>query len=323
MLQYTDAVSDPTPAISVSGLTKRYAGKPAPALRDVSFEVEPGIVLGLVGPNGAGKTTLLGCLLGLLFVDEGQIMLFGGKPGAPEVNRLVGYVPERLSFDRWMSGQAFVAYHHALSGRARATRQSDVDEAFDQVELEPSARRRRIATYSRGMLQRLALAQALIGKPRVLFLDEPTSGVDPTGVLLVRRLLAGLKRDGVTVLFNSHQLDQVERVSDRVLFLQKGLLEHVPAAGTAAPRTLALRWLVDGDASPGRALADAAGACGAEILEEDATTARIRVATDAAAAGLLRSLVENGVRVVEAGPVEARLESLFHTGESSTEEKIA
>jgi ABC-2 type transport system ATP-binding protein len=228
VLRYTDSVQSPAPAIVVSGLTKRYAGKPVPALRDVSFEVESGVVLGLVGPNGAGKTTLLGCLLGLLFPDEGRIRILGGQPGTPEVNRLVGYVPERLSFDRWMTGRAFVAYHHALAGRPPATRQPDVAETFDRVELEPSARRRRISTYSRGMLQRLALAQALVGKPRLLFLDEPTSGVDPHGVLLVRRLLAGLKADGVTILFNSHQLDQVERVSDRVLFLREGRLADVP-----------------------------------------------------------------------------------------------
>jgi ABC-2 type transport system ATP-binding protein len=322
VLQYTEAAGAFTPAIAVSGLTKRYAGKPAPALREVSFEAEPGIVLGLVGPNGAGKTTLLGCLLGLLFPDEGRIRILGGEPGTLEMKRLVGYVPERLAFDRWMSGNAFVSYHHGLSGRSRATRRTEVSEAFDLVELEPSARRRRIATYSRGMLQRLALAQALIGKPRMLFLDEPTSGVDPTGVLLVRRLLAGLKDDGVTVLFNSHQLDQVERVCDRVLFLQKGRLTDVPAAGVDSPRTLALRWLVGSDASAGPALADAAGASGAEILEEGATTARVRVATDDAAARLLQVLVENGVRVVEAGLVEARLESLFFASDSSSEEKI-
>ncbi len=210
------------------GLTKRYAGKPDPALRDVSFEVEPGIVLGLVGPNGAGKTTLLGCLIGLLFPDAGQIRILGGEPRTLEMKRLVGYVPERLAFDRWMSGEAFVTFHHSLSGRPRETRRTDVAEAFEHVELEPSARPRRIATYSRGMLQRLALAQALIGRPRVLFLDEPTSGVDPTGVLLVRRLLSGLKGQGVTILFNSHQLDQVERVSDRVLFLRDGRIADVP-----------------------------------------------------------------------------------------------
>ncbi len=312
MLRYTDSVPAPAPAITVAGLTKHYTGKPVPALRDVSFEVESGVVLGLVGPNGAGKTTLLGCLLGLLFPDEGRIRFLGGGPGTPEVNRLVGYVPERLSFDRWMTGQAFVAYHHALAGRPRATRQADVAGTFDRVELEPSARRRRIATYSRGMLQRLALAQALVGKPRLLFLDEPTSGVDPHGVLLVRRLLAGLKADGVTILFNSHQLDQVERVSDRVLFLREGQLADVPVLGADAPRTLALRWLADGGASLARQLAEAAAACDAEILEEATATARVRVPSDAAAARLVRALVAGGVPIVEAAPVEARLESLFH-----------
>ena len=323
MLRYTDPVAAPATAIAVSGLTKRYSAKPAPALRDVSFEVESGIVLGLVGPNGAGKTTLLGCLLGLLFPDEGSIRLFGGKPGTHEVNRLVGYVPERLSFDRWMTGQAFVAYHHALAGRPRATRRTDVGETFDRVELEPSARRRRVATYSRGMLQRLALSQALVGKPRLLFLDEPTSGVDPNGVLLVRRLLADLKSDGVTVLFNSHQLDQVERVSDRVLFLREGRLEDVPVSGADSPRTLALRWLADGETPPTRQLAEAAVSCGAEILEETPATARVRVSSDAAAARLVSALVAGGVRLVEAGPAEARLESLFHVNVASPGEGIA
>ena len=309
MLRYTDSVA--APAIAVSGLTKRYAGKTVPALRDVSFEIEPGIVLGLVGPNGAGKTTLLGCLLGLLFPDEGRIRIFDGAPGTLEVNRLVGYVPERLSFDRWMSGAAFVAYHHALAGRPRAARQADVAEAFDRVEVEPSARGRRVATYSRGMLQRLALAQALVGKPRLLFLDEPTSGVDPHGVLLVRRLLAGLKAGGVTILFNSHQLDQVERVSDRVLFLREGRLADVPASGEDAPRTLALRWVAD-RVPLTLQLVEAAASCGAEILEGGAGTAHVRVSSDAAAAQLVRALVARGVPIVEAAPVEARLESLFH-----------
>lgn len=313
----------PPSAVTVSGLTKRYAGKSVPALRDVSFQVESGVVLGLVGPNGAGKTTLLGCLLGLLFPDEGRIRILGGGPGTPEVNRLVGYVPERLSFDRWMTGQAFVAYHHALAGRSRAMRQTDVAETFDRVELEPSARRRRIATYSRGMLQRLALAQALVGKPRLLFLDEPTSGVDPHGVLLVRRLLAGLKADGVTILFNSHQLDQVERVSDRVLFLREGQLEDVPVLGADAPRTLALRWLTNGEASHARELAEAAAASGVEILEEAAQGARVRVPSDAAAATLVRVLVASGVPIVEAAPVEARLESLFHADGAPTAERVA
>ncbi len=314
MLRYTDSVG--VPAIAVSGLTKRYKDKPVPALRDVSFQVEPGIVLGLVGPNGAGKTTLLGCLLGLLFPDEGKIEIFGGAPGTPGVNRLVGYVPERLSFDRWMTGQAFVAYHHALAGRARATQRSDVAEAFDRVGLEPSARRRRVATYSRGTLQRLALSQALVGKPRILFLDEPTSGVDPSGVLLVRRLLADLKTDGVTVLFNSHQLDQVERVSDRVLFLREGRLEDVPVSSADSPRTLSLRWLADVDAGTDN-LGDAVAACDAEIIEEAATTARVRVPSDDAAARLVSALVAGGIRLVEAAPVEARLESLFRVSGAS------
>ena len=313
-----------SPAIAVSRLTKPYEGKPVSALRDVSFDVESGVVLGLVGPNGAGKTTLLGCLLGLLFPDEGRILrILGGRPGTPR-----GEPPCRLCsrapfLDRWMTGQAFVAYHHALAGRPRATRRADVAETFDCVELEPSARRRRIATYSRGMLQRLALAQALVGKPRLLFLDEPTSGVDPHGVLLVRRLLAVLKADGVTILFNSHQLDQVERVPDRVLFMREGRLADVPLSGADTPRTLALRsatrrgrltcapprrsgslmWCRDSRA--GRR--DGAGRCsirrrGSPVL------GRARHRWRPAGRGLA---------------VELRLESLFHGGGGPAGERVA
>ena len=310
MLRYTEASTGATPAIAVKGLTKRYAGKLAPALRDVSFEVEPGVVLGLVGPNGAGKTTLLGCLLGLLFPNEGTVRLLGSPPSAVEVKRAVGYVPERLSFDRWMTGRAFVEYHHALAGLPKAPRQSDVQEVFERVELEPSARNRRVATYSRGMLQRLGLAQALVGKPRLLFLDEPTSGVDPNGVLLVRRLLAGLKADRVTILFNSHQLDQVERVCDRVLFLDAGRISDVAARGPDLPRTLALRWLpMDGQAEP--LLADAASACSAEVLEAGSTSAHVRVASEDASARLVAGLVARGLRLVEVSAAETRLEALF------------
>src|SRR5206468_1715492 len=160
------------------------------------------------------------------------------------IRRVTGYLPERLNLDRWMTGRDFVAYHHALAGLADVRRVDDSNTAIARVGLDEQAAGRPIRKYSRGMLQRLGLAQALLGEPRYVFLDEPASGVDPAGVVLFRRLLLGLKSQRVTVVLNSHQLEQVERVCDRVAFVSHGRVEAIEtiAAGAAVTRVLRVRW---------------------------------------------------------------------------------
>jgi ABC-2 type transport system ATP-binding protein len=203
--------------IQVTHLTKTYMAAASPALVDVSLCISPGEVCGIIGPNGAGKTTLMGCILGFLFPDSGTITLDGLPPDDRSVRATTGYLPERLVMDRWMTGAGFLNYHHALAGLPKDSRKSDVSAALDGVGLGGEAATRTIGRFSRGMLQRLGLAQALLNKPQYLFLDEPTSGMDPSGAVLFRRLIDEQKLRGTTVLLNSHQLDQIERVcrSDR------------------------------------------------------------------------------------------------------------
>ena len=297
------------PGISVVGLHKSYDGR-TPLLRDVNLEIAAGETFGLVGPNGAGKTTLFGCLLGLLVPDAGRILIDGEPPDSLSARRKIGYVPERQTFDDWMTGGAFLAYHHGLARRPTEDRTQETRAAFDRVGLEPAAFDRRLRRYSRGMLQRIALAQALLGKPSYLFLDEPTSGVDPVGAQLVRRLLAELREEGVTIVVNSHQLAELELVCDRVAFVRAGAIDggqRVDEIGRGV-RAVTVRFLPrDGD----RARFDDAVSERVALVSFDGGTARLTVDGDDSCAALVDKLVGSGVRIVEVARTNGRLEHLF------------
>src|SRR5262245_17301080 len=203
------------PAIEVRGVVKSYRpliGRTKDALQGLDLEVREGEVLGLIGPNGAGKTTLMTCLLGLQRPSAGTIRVDGRLADDLAVRARTGYLPERLGFDRELSGREFLALHARLAGRPRGEVAEAIASAARSVQIEEEALRRRLKTYSRGMLQRIGLAQALLGEPTLVFLDEPTSGLDPAGVALVRETVLRLRQRGATVLLNSHQLPEVERV---------------------------------------------------------------------------------------------------------------
>src|SRR5262245_14956406 len=290
------------------------SAEPVRALSGVALEIQSGEVFGIIGPNGAGKTTLLGCLLGFLRPDTGTVTIDDRPPDDLEIRRVTGYLPERLVLDRWMTGRAFLSYHHALARLSDTTRASEVDAALDKVGLAADAGSRPIRKYSRGMLQRLGLAQALLGSPRYVFLDEPASGVDPAGVVLFRRLLNEVKGRGVTVVLNSHQLEQVERVCDRVAYVAGGKVEAVETleAGASLARVLRVRSLAGALERVGQeGLAAVARRAGAELAEVSPPQVRFAVADDAAAARLIAALVAASVPVVEAAPEESRLERLF------------
>ena len=305
--------------IVVEGVSKTYrrglTAERVRALADVSLTIAPGEAFGIIGPNGAGKTTFLGCLLGFLRPDGGRITIDGHAPDDLKVRTVTGYLPERLVLDRWMSGRDFLAYHHALARLPSATRTAEVEAALEGVGLAGEAAARAIRRYSRGMLQRLGLAQAMLGSPRYLFLDEPASGVDPAGVVLFRRLLAELKPHGVTVILNSHQLEQVERVSDRVAFVRAGKVEAIEtvAAGAEHARMLRVRSVagVLGATVTREGLVELAVAAGAVLRDLSPPEARFTVADDAGSARLLAVLIGAGVPVAEATPEESRLERLF------------
>jgi ABC-2 type transport system ATP-binding protein len=302
-------------ALVVEGLRKVFPPQRVPALDGISFEVSAGETLGVIGPNGAGKTTLMGCLLGLLRPDAGTIRFAEGPPDSLAVRAVTGYLPERLNFDRWMTGLEFVTYHHELALRPAADRLREVGEALERVGLQSSAWQTAIRSYSRGMLQRVGLAQAILGPPRYLLLDEPSSGVDPAGVLQIRQVLADLKRKGTTILLNSHQLDQVERLSDRVALVKRGRVEAVEDlhAAEAGERTLQIRWL-SAPAEPlerARAVAEAAGGS-LRALEGNGGT--FTAPSEPVVAALVRALVEAGFGVVGVAATESRLERHFLEG---------
>ncbi len=305
------------PAIEVEGLVKTFRGGRVRALDGVSLSLAAGEAVGIIGPNGAGKTTLFGCLLGLLRPDAGRITIDGLPPDDLAIRAVTGYLPERLVMDRWMNGLDFLAYHHALARLPSARRRAECATAFEQVGLDRDAGAKAIRSYSRGMLQRLGLAQALIAAPRLLFLDEPISGVDPGGVLLFRRLLAAERARGATLLVNSHQLDEVERLCDRVVFVERGRVTSMvtAAVGAGAVRRLRVRFAAAASV-PSGAIASAASAAGATVIDATPPVARLEVADDAGATRLLAALLAAGLPVIEAVAEEGRLERLFVAPES-------
>jgi ABC-2 type transport system ATP-binding protein len=310
------------PAIVIEDLVKSYRrglGERTVALAGVSLSIEPGETVGIIGPNGAGKTTLLGCLLGFLRPDSGRIQIDSRDVDDLAVRASTGYLPERLVLDRWMSGRGLLGYHHGLAGLPESTRATDCDALLDRVGLDREAAGRRVGRYSRGMLQRLALAQALIGEPRFLYLDEPISGVDPAGIVVFRDILTRLSASGATILINSHQLAEVERVCHRVVFVKAGRIEAMDTtrAGAAHARVLRVRLSTEQPTPPPERLADIAAGAGASYRGWSAPDARFGVADDNGATRLIAALVRASVAVIEVLPEEGRLERLFTEGAAS------
>ncbi len=214
-------------SIVIDGVSKTYRGSKAPALESATWSASAGQVLALIGPNGAGKTTMMGCLLGLLSPDTGSVRFDGLDPDDLRVKRQLGYLPERLTFSRWVTGLRFMRDQCALAGVPADQRVAQSEALLASVGLEKDRWGQAIKKYSYGMLRRLGLAQAMIGKPRYLLLDEPVSGLDPAGVATFRKLFLDVKAWGGTVIFTSHQLDQVVKVSDRILFIKGGHVQEI------------------------------------------------------------------------------------------------
>lgn len=306
-------VSD-IPAIQVVDLRKTYKGGDIQALKGVSFSISEGEIFGLIGPNGAGKTTIIGCLLGLLRPDSGTIGIFGRPPDLLSVRKMTGYVPERAEFEHWMTARQFLLYHHGLSGRSPGLAAIEIAEALEMVGLVTSAWDRRLKTYSRGMLQRLNLAQLIIGKPRLVLLDEPTLGLDPTGVTIVRNIISAMRDRGVTAIINSHHLDEIERLCDRVAFIRQGEIACIEntKSGAIQDYCLLIKWT--GNSLNGSTASTAAAAAlqsGARLSECHHDWGRFMVKDQQSAANLIRQLVCSGIPVDEVFPEKNRLEQLF------------
>ena len=214
-------------AVAVRGLTKIF---PVPlhrqsvvAVRNLDLRIEPGEVYGLLGPNGSGKSTTLKIILGLVSPTRGRTEIFGRDSRLVESREAVGFLPENPYFYKYLTGEETVRFFGRLCGLRGSQLKNRINELLDLVGLS-KARKRRLGTYSKGMLQRIGLAQALVHDPRLVVLDEPTAGVDPAGSREIRDLILDLKRRGITVLLSSHLLAQAQEICDRVGILADGVL---------------------------------------------------------------------------------------------------
>lgn len=216
-----------SPAISIQNLTKEF---PIPfrregvlAVRNLSLSVEPGQVYGLLGPNGSGKSTTMKIVLGLVTPTSGRTEIFGRDSRTVESREDVGFLPENPYFYKFLTGEETVQFYGKLCGLRGAELRERTRDLLRLVGLEDAAQRR-IGGYSKGMLQRIGLAQAMVQEPRLLVLDEPTAGVDPAGSREIRDLILDFKKRGITVLLCSHLLGQVQEICDRIGILHQGSL---------------------------------------------------------------------------------------------------
>src|SRR5262245_29035376 len=215
-------------AVGVHGLTKIF---PVPfhptrrvvAVKDLNLHIEPGEVYGLLGPNGSGKSTTLKIILGLVSPTRGRTEIFGRDSRLVESREAVGFLPENPYFYKYLSGEETLRFFGRLCGLRGTRLRERINELLELVGLT-RARKRRLGTYSKGMLQRIGLAQALVHDPRLVVLDEPTAGVDPVGSREIRDLILNLKHRGITVLLSSHLLAQAQEICDRVGILADGAL---------------------------------------------------------------------------------------------------
>ena len=305
-------VSSPS-VILVDNISKTYGslGRRTRALDGVTLTIQRGETVGLIGPNGAGKTTLLSCLLGFLRPDSGHMSVAGREVDDLWVRARTGYMPERLGFDRDLSGASFLAFHWRLSGGAPTETDVQVRAAAERVGLDPPALGKKLRTYSRGMLQRIGVAQATLGQPEFLFLDEPASGTDPLGVAIVREQMLAARARGATIVLNSHQLSEVERVCDRVVFIDRGRLTRTETLrGESASRRRTIVRVPSEKLEAAREVLAAAG-----IAAESGADATLRLTAggDADVARAVKALAVADVPVLEVRS-SAELEELFRPG---------
>ncbi|MBK8981961.1 MAG: ABC transporter ATP-binding protein [Ignavibacteria bacterium] len=214
--------------ITTKNLSKEYSSKSFSkekilALNNFSFEVESGEIFGILGPNGAGKTTLIKILLGITHRTKGEVKIFDNEINTEAYKMKVGYLPENHKFPNYLNGEQVMQFYGKMSGMSSADVRKKTDELLKLVDME-KWRKTKIKKYSKGMLQRLGLAQAMINDPELIFLDEPTDGVDPIGRKEIRDILEDLKERGKTIFLNSHLLSEVELICDRVAIMHKGSL---------------------------------------------------------------------------------------------------
>jgi len=244
------------PAISIKGLTKDFSvgmrGVKLRAVDDLTLEVGDNEIFGLIGPNGSGKSTTIKVVLGLLDASLGECQIYGKPSHTVAARHSVGFLPEAPYFYRYLSGHELVRFYARICGVSRGKIAKQVDEVIELVGMTEAAHRR-VGTYSKGMLQRIGLAQALVHDPQLVILDEPTAGVDPLGSAAIAEIIRELKRRGKTVLLCSHLLAQIEGLCDRVAILHRGKLVREGRVDDLVQEKDAQSLVVQGLSAAGRA----------------------------------------------------------------------
>ncbi len=298
-------------AIKTHNLSKIYEGarrgQDVHALKDLNLDVIEGQIFGYLGPNGSGKTSTIKMMLGLIFPTGGHIEIFGNKDVASaRVKRDIGYLPEGAYYPDFLKGEEILAYYGKLYGLHGARLRKRIDEVIEQVGMT-HARRRLLRGYSKGMRQRIGLAQALISDPRILILDEPTTGLDPIARKEIRDILAGLRDEGKTLLISSHELLEVELICDRVGILYQGVLQ---TQGNLDELLLLRENVVEIEGMDDDAAAKLAGA-GLSLEDRVGGRAKVRVPANMTAYDAMAVCKSLSLNLVSVMPRRETLEELF------------
>ena len=296
--------------IETRELRKQFGDKTA--VEDLSLQVHRGEVFGFLGPNGAGKTTSIKMLLGLVEPTSGSGSVLGAPIGHRATRARIGFLPEHFRFHEWLTGRELLLVHGQFLGMSTRDTKARADALLARVDLLDAAHRP-VRTYSKGMMQRVGLAQALLGHPDVVFLDEPTSGLDPLGRLLVRDVIRELREHGTTVFLNSHILGEVEATCDRVTFVREGRTIRDLRLGEidgSMEVDLRVGSLTDeartAVARIGRIVED-----GAALSADGPERLRVSISREDLLPELARALVERGIPLYEMRVARKSLEATF------------
>ncbi|MBV9924292.1 MAG: ABC transporter ATP-binding protein [Acidobacteria bacterium] len=305
-----------TPAVEIDGLTKDYQvgflrKRKVRALDGLTLTVERGEIFGFLGANGAGKTTTLKLLMRLMYPTSGDARVLGRDIGDTAMHADIGYLPEHPYFYDYLTARELLQYCAELFGFGAAERRRRAAELLARVRLDEKAWDKQLRKFSKGMLQRVGLAQALVNDPAVVFLDEPMSGLDPVGRREVRDLIASLRTTGTTVFLCSHILSDVEVLCDRAAVLRRGRLAHIgrleELRGVGGERPMEVVVSTEDPARLEAALAP----LGSARLTTTPGGARVEVPTESEVDEVLRAVRASGARLVAVQPVGNPLEELF------------
>lgn len=293
-------------AIEARGLRKEFGEKIAVA--DLTLSVGKGEIFGFLGPNGAGKTTSVKMLLGLTNPTAGSATLLGRPLGNRNARARIGFLPEHFRFHEWLTAAEFLDLHGRLYGMSRIRRSAVIPDLLELVGLGQRADTK-LSAFSKGMLQRIGLAQAMINDPELVFLDEPTSGLDPLGRRLVRDIIKGLRSEKTTVFLNSHLLSEIELTCDRVAFISEGKILQVASLEELESQTLQITLRVG---QPTPELLAGLTEFG-EGIELDRTKGRIQLTlkSEEQIPLMVNWLVSQGQNIYELSPRRLSLEDLF------------